>query len=133
MRLVPNDDWSSIQIMGWFLSFYTASGVVIVVFTILKVLVIQIIGFNASRKIHKKLLWRLMKAPVKYFDVTPASKPMPTAAIADTGLDIDQVKYFDVTPVGRIVNRFSSDVWHPQSHDKTRRLCLAVVLTFSFQ
>lgn len=106
MRLVPNDDWSSIQIMGWFLSFYTASGVVIVVFTILKVLVIQIIGFNASRKIHKKLLWRLMKAPVKYFDVTP---------------------------VGRIVNRFSSDVWHPQSHDKTRRLCLAVVLTFSFQ
>eukprot|EP01052_Picozoa_sp_SAG31_P005286 SAG31_NODE_230_length_19771_cov_90.041739_4_plen_388_part_00 len=85
MNLVPGDPeaWSTVQIMAWFLAFYAVGGVVVVIFTVLKVLVIQIIGFNASRKIHRRLLWRLMKAPVKYFDVTP---------------------------VGRIVNRFSSDM-----------------------
>ena len=42
----------------------------------------QVIGLNAARKLHHKMLWRLLKAPVSFFDQTP---------------------------VGRIVNRFTSD------------------------
>jgi ATP-binding cassette subfamily C (CFTR/MRP) protein 1 len=81
MNLVPSDNWSPLQITAWFLSFYFGSGVFIVIFTVLKVLIIQIIGFKASRKIHQKLLWRLMKAPVKYFDVTPVSYHPPTRSL----------------------------------------------------
>ena len=43
---------------------------------------IQVIGLNAARRLHHKMLWRLLKSPVSFFDQTP---------------------------VGRIVNRFTSD------------------------
>ena len=44
----------------------------------------QLFGIKVSRKIHEKVLSRILRAPVN--------------------------KFFDVTPVGRIINRFSSDV-----------------------
>ena len=69
--LIPGDDWTDNQVIAWFLGLYAISGVAIVIFTIAKTMIIQLIGFNAARKIHKRLLWRLMKAPVRYFDVTP--------------------------------------------------------------
>jgi ABC-type multidrug transport system fused ATPase/permease subunit len=83
--LIPNEaeGWSDREVIAWFLGIYATSGVAIVIFTVCKTMIIQLIGFTAARKIHQKLLWRLMKAPVRYFDVTP---------------------------VGRIVNRFSSDM-----------------------
>jgi ABC-type multidrug transport system fused ATPase/permease subunit len=52
-----------------------------VIFTICKTMIIQLIGFNAARKIHRKLLWRLMKAPVRYFDVTPVRPPPKPATL----------------------------------------------------
>ena len=69
--LIPVDGWTDNQVIAWFLGIYALSGVAIVIFTICKTMIIQLIGFNAARKIHRKLLWRLMKAPVRYFDVTP--------------------------------------------------------------
>ncbi len=44
----------------------------------------QLFGIKVSRSIHKKVLHRVMRAPVN--------------------------KFFDVTPVGRILNRFSGDI-----------------------
>lgn len=44
----------------------------------------QLFGIKVSRAIHEKVLHRVLRAPVN--------------------------KFFDVTPVGRILNRFSSDI-----------------------
>jgi ABC-type multidrug transport system fused ATPase/permease subunit len=49
----------------------------------LRRLIITLIGLRTSKRLHRRLLDHMMKAPVKFFDVTP---------------------------VGRIVNRFTSDV-----------------------
>lgn len=44
----------------------------------------QLFGIKVSRKIHNKVLNRILRAPVN--------------------------KFYDVTPAGRILNRFSSDL-----------------------
>eukprot|EP01052_Picozoa_sp_SAG31_P002044 SAG31_NODE_68_length_28153_cov_23.647717_26_plen_451_part_00 len=48
----------------------------------MQTVIIQILGLNAAKKLHQRMLWRLLIAPVSFFDQTP---------------------------VGRIVNRFTSD------------------------
>ena len=61
---------------------YSGIGVVVVGLTALRVLTINRVGLAAAQSLHRRMLARLLKAPVSFFDQTP---------------------------VGRIVNRFSSD------------------------
>lgn len=74
--------WTENEIVSYFLTIYALSGFTIIAFTAVRTIIIQIIGLGAARKLHEKMLWRLLKSPVSFFDQTP---------------------------VGRIVNRFTSD------------------------
>eukprot|EP01043_Picozoa_sp_COSAG02_P034622 COSAG02_NODE_2431_length_8875_cov_9.810164_10_plen_520_part_00 len=74
--------WSELDVTQYFILFHALSGISILLFTSTRTIIIQIIGLNASRKLHQNMLWRLLMAPVTFFDQTP---------------------------VGRIVNRFTSD------------------------
>lgn len=53
-------------------------------FTYMRTGVLQLFGWQASRKVHEEMLVRVMNAPINL--------------------------YFDVTPIGRILNRFSKDL-----------------------
>lgn len=77
-----NLSWQEQQVTYYFLLVYTAAGIAIIVFIGSRTIVVQIIGLNAARELHTKMLWRLLKSPVSFFDQTP---------------------------VRRIVNRFTSD------------------------
>jgi ABC-type multidrug transport system fused ATPase/permease subunit len=76
------DSWDDDDVVYYFLSIYATLGMIIILFTGTRTIIIQVIGLSAARKLHNKMLWRLLKAPVSFFDQTP---------------------------VGRIVNRFTSD------------------------
>ena len=78
-----DDEWTQNEILGWFLSIYCLAAFINSTSNNLRRLIITLIGLRTSRKLHHRLLVHIMKAPVKFFDVTP---------------------------VGRIVNRFTSDV-----------------------
>ncbi|EIE75466.1 hypothetical protein RO3G_00170 [Rhizopus delemar RA 99-880] len=69
--------------VGYYLSIYFLIGILALVLTITRSLVLFNGSLNASRRIHMQLLDRLLGA---------------------------KVRFFDTTPVGRIVNRFSSDL-----------------------
>ncbi len=62
---------------------YAMLGVSTFVFSGTRYVWCQLIGLNASNKMHTQMLTNLVKAPVSFFDVTP---------------------------IGRIVNRFSGDI-----------------------
>jgi ABC-type multidrug transport system fused ATPase/permease subunit len=74
--------WTENEITTYFLTMYSISGFTIIGFTAARTIIIQVVGLGAARKLHEKMLWRLLKSPVSFFDQTP---------------------------VGRIVNRFTSD------------------------
>jgi len=78
-----DDTWTQNEILGWFLGWYCVAAFVNSTSNNLRRLIITLIGLRTSKKLHHRLLVHIMKAPVKFFDVTP---------------------------VGRIVNRFTSDV-----------------------
>ena len=77
-----DETWSSNAILAYYLLVYGGSGLLVVSFTAAKIFITQLVGLSAARKLHFNMLTRLVKSPVKFFDVTP---------------------------VGRIVNRFASD------------------------
>lgn len=68
----------------FFLGFYGLINLTIIVAIFLRLIFIMLLGLRASRKIYSNLLHVIMHAPMSFFDVTP---------------------------VGRIVNRFSYDVY----------------------
>ena len=75
--------WSRLDVLGYFLGIYCLAAFVASMMNNLRSLVIMYIGLRTAKKMHRRLLDHLMKAPVKFFDVTP---------------------------VGRIVNRFTADM-----------------------
>jgi ABC-type multidrug transport system fused ATPase/permease subunit len=78
-----DDTWSQNEVLAWFLGVYCIAAFINSTSNNVRRLIITLIGLRTSRKLHRNLLIHIMKAPVKFFDVTP---------------------------VGRIVNRFTSDV-----------------------
>mmetsp|Transcript_50015 Transcript_50015/g.50860 ORF Transcript_50015/g.50860 Transcript_50015/m.50860 type:complete len:611 (+) Transcript_50015:47-1879(+) len=69
---------------SFFLVYYGLINLTIIVATFLRLIFIMLLGLRSSRKIYSNLLHVIMHAPMSFFDVTP---------------------------VGRIVNRFSYDVY----------------------
>ncbi|KAJ3393132.1 hypothetical protein HDU92_007963 [Lobulomyces angularis] len=68
---------------GYYLKYYAMIGVIVMIVNNLN-MIIQLFGVVvASRKLHSKLLLRVLNAPIKFFETTP---------------------------IGRILNRFSKDI-----------------------
>ncbi|CAO0796532.1 unnamed protein product [Mucor circinelloides] len=75
-------DGSAVDV-GYYLGVYFLIGMLSLCLTTMRSLVLFLGSLRASRKIHAQLLDRILRA---------------------------KVRFFDVTPLGRIVNRFSSDL-----------------------
>lgn len=75
-------DGSAVNV-GYYLGIYFLIGMLSLGLTTIRSLVLFLGSLKASRKIHSQLLDRILRA---------------------------KVRFFDVTPLGRIVNRFSSDL-----------------------
>lgn len=75
-------DGSAVDV-GYYLGIYFLIGMLSLCLTTMRSLVLFLGSLRASRKIHAQLLDRILRA---------------------------KVRFFDVTPLGRIVNRFSSDL-----------------------
>ena len=60
--------WSEMDVTEYFIVLHALSGVAIITFTSTRTIIIQIIGLNAARKLHQNMLWRLLLAPVSFFD-----------------------------------------------------------------
>ena len=74
---------AEMDMLKYYLSVYSATALVNVLFGNFVAVAVCGIGLRIARKLHEKLLSHIMRAPVRWFDVTP---------------------------VGRIVNRFTSDM-----------------------
>ena len=81
--LIHDESWTPTQTTAGFLSVYGLLGVGVVVLNGIKTVVVCVIGLRAAKKLHANMLQSLLRAPTSFFDMTP---------------------------VGRIVNRFSSDM-----------------------
>ena len=81
--LIHDESWTPTQTTAGFLSVYGMLGVGVVVLNGIKTVVVCVIGLRAAKKLHANMLQSLLRAPTSFFDMTP---------------------------VGRIVNRFSSDM-----------------------
>ena len=66
--------WTENEITTYFLTVYSISGFTIIGFTAARTIIIQVVGLGAAKKLHEKMLWRLLKSPVSFFDqvTTPA-------------------------------------------------------------
>jgi len=89
---VALSDWSSVPTVNgtqdmknknYYLSIYAYFGISQSVMSMMITIVMSMALLKASRTLHNNMLSRIMKAPMSFFDTTP---------------------------IGRIVNRFSSDV-----------------------
>ena len=70
--------------MSYYFGIFGAIMVVLITFEVLRECNRQLFGMSVSRKLHRTVLNRVIRAPIN--------------------------KFFDVTPVGRILNRFSRDI-----------------------
>ena len=61
----------------YFLTIYMAFGIGQAVTAVIKSLSVQLSSLVAARKIHKRLLDSILKAPTAFFDVTPVVRPRP--------------------------------------------------------
>ena len=75
--------WDDMDVLIYFLSIYSTVALINTAIGNVVGIVICRIGLRIARKLHEQLLSHIMRAPVRWFDVTP---------------------------VGRIVNRFTSDM-----------------------
>ena len=78
-----DDTWSDNEVLSYFLFIYCLAALTAQSSNNIRRLIITLIGLRTAKKLHRRLLVHIVKAPVKFFDVTP---------------------------VGRIVNRFTSDI-----------------------
>ncbi|KAI1287041.1 Multidrug resistance-associated protein 1 [Halotydeus destructor] len=76
------------------LSIFTSLGVLQAVCSLILTYLLYVIAADASKTLHSQMLARILRAPMSFFDTTPT---------------------------GRILNRFTSDVY---SNDSTLRVCL---------
>jgi ABC-type multidrug transport system fused ATPase/permease subunit len=66
-----------------FLTVYSVAAVVVISLTALQAIVVQLVGLGIGRKLHEKMLWTMLRA---------------------------RLEFYDRTPLGRILNRFTTDV-----------------------
>ena len=66
-----DETWTQNEILAWFLGFYCVAAFINSMSNNVRRLIITLIGLRTSRKLHHNLLVHIMKAPVKFFDVTP--------------------------------------------------------------
>ena len=66
-----DETWTQNEILAWFLGFYCVAAFINSMSNNVRRLIITLIGLRTSRKLHHRLLVHIMKAPVKFFDVTP--------------------------------------------------------------
>ncbi|ELW66013.1 Multidrug resistance-associated protein 7 [Tupaia chinensis] len=99
--------------------------------TLLRAVLFAAGTLQAAATLHRRLLHRVLMAPVTFFDTTPSGRILnrfsSDVSCADDslpfilniflanaagllGLLVAPVTFFDTTPSGRILNRFSSDV-----------------------
>jgi ATP-binding cassette subfamily C (CFTR/MRP) protein 1 len=78
-----DETWSAARVTAAFLSVYAVLGAVVVAMNAVKTVIVSLIGLRAARNLHSGMLGALLRAPTSFYDRTP---------------------------VGRIVNRFSSDM-----------------------
>ena len=78
-----DDTWDLVDQTIGFLTVYGLLGVCVIVLNGVKTVVVCVIGLKAARTLHENMLQSLLRAPTSFFDQTP---------------------------VGRVVNRFSSDM-----------------------
>lgn len=76
-------DWPRAKVLNHFLAGYGLLALLQVCFAATKVIFVQLAGLRAARLLHERMLRMILGAPTSFFDITP---------------------------VGRIVNRFSSDM-----------------------
>ncbi|KAG1471789.1 hypothetical protein G6F56_001926 [Rhizopus delemar] len=81
-QTVKNQAESSVNVT-WYLGIYFLIGMVAMLMNSIRIFTLFTGSLNASRRIHKQLLDRILRA---------------------------KVRFYDTTPLGRIVNRFSSDL-----------------------
>ena len=67
----------------FYINLYVLSGMIAVVFVTIQAVVLAVLRVKASKILHENMLVRILKAPTKFFDTTP---------------------------LGRVLNRFSTDV-----------------------
>ena len=76
---------SSIQLYrGCYLGIYAILGIMRIVFILLNTLILAVAGVKASRTLHNGMLKNILRSPMSFFDTTP---------------------------LGRVLNRFSKDIY----------------------
>ena len=68
------ETWDRIDILGYFVGVYCIAAFLASMMNNLRSLVIMYIGLRTAKKMHRQLLDHIMKAPVKFFDVTPVGR-----------------------------------------------------------
>ena len=76
-------DWSEVELLDYFVTVWALFSAMQVIMAIVKILATQLAGLRAARAIHTTLLTRVLHAPSSFFDVTP---------------------------LGRVINRFTTDI-----------------------
>ena len=69
-----DDTWTANDILGYFLTLYCIAAFINSTSNNLRRLIITLIGLRTAKKLHHRLLVHIMKAPVKFFDVTPVGR-----------------------------------------------------------
>lgn len=62
-----DETWTPNSVLAYFLFVYSGTGVFVVVFAALKIFITQLIGLAAARRLHSRMLDRMVKAPVSFF------------------------------------------------------------------
>ena len=66
-----DESWSSRELLTYFLVIYCVAAFVANTCSNLRRLMITLVGLRTSRKLHNRLLSHILKAPIKFYDVTP--------------------------------------------------------------
>lgn len=67
-----DENWTSNELLAYFLSIYCGACLLASSSDNVRRLVITLIGLRTSKKLHRRLLDHIVRAPVRFFDVTPS-------------------------------------------------------------